>query len=303
MRILGHIHTFNDAEVIEQTVAALRRQTTPLVAILIVDNASTDNTLDRIGSAPVKIIRNRQNLGTSGAVVIGFEYALANGFDWVWLFDADSVPQPDALENLLKAFEALSPAERNAVCFMACRVASGAEHPPMIFSEAGKPIPVAAAGRCSACDCALWSGSLYRMEAVRKIGLPQANYFADWGELEYGYRARQRGFISYVVQDSVLDHDVGGTPGISVRTWRFGPIAFRIFNTSPLRCYYFLRNAIIFWVYQRRPRNLRTVLRMTLICANFAMSFAVRPIARRRQLAACLRGVWDGLTMRLERRY
>jgi rhamnosyltransferase len=303
MRILGHIHTFNDADVIEQTVAALRRQTVPLDAILIVDNASTDDTVDRIASAPVAIIRNSKNLGTSGAVVVGFEYALANGFDWVWLFDADSVPHPDALENLLKAFHALSPAGREAVCFLACRVASGAEHPPMIFTESGTPVPADTAQPCSACDCALWSGSLYRMEAVRKIGLPQANYFADWGELEYGYRARESGFVSYVVQDSVLDHDIGGTPGISIRTRRFGPIAFRVFNTSPLRCYYFLRNAIIFWLYQNKRRRLRTVLRMLLVCANFVMSFAVHPITRRRQLTACLRGVWDGLTMRLERRY
>src|SRR4051794_39840608 len=218
MRILGHIHTFNDAEVIEQTVAALRCQTVPLAAILAVDNASTDDTLNRIVSAPVTIIRNPKNLGTSGAVVVGFEYALANEFDWVWLFDADSVPQPDALGNLLKAFHSVSPDERQSICFLACRIASGAEHPPMIFTESDKPAPAAASQLYNRCDCALWSGSLYRMDAVTKIGPPQADYFADWGELEYGYRAREAGFISYVVQDSVLDHDVGGTPGISIRT-------------------------------------------------------------------------------------
>jgi rhamnosyltransferase len=284
-------------------VAALRHQTVPLAAILIVDNASTDDTLDRVAAAPVTIIRNPKNLGTSGAVVVGFEYALANGFDWVWLFDADSVPQPEALENLLTAFCALSPAERDAVCFLACRVASGAEHPPMIFTEFGKPVPAVSASHWSACDCALWSGSLYRMEAVRKVGLPQANYFADWGELEYGYRTRECGFVNYVVHDSILDHDVGGTPGISIRTWRFGPVAFRMFDTSPLRCYYFVRNAIVFWLYQCKRRRLRTVLRMLLVCANFTMSFVVRPITRHRQLTACVRGVWDGLTMQLERRY
>src|SRR5918998_4523243 len=117
VRILGHIHTFNDADVIEQTVAALRHQTVPLAAILIVDNASTDDTLDRVAAAPVTIIRNPKNLGTSGAVVVGFEYALANRYDWVWLFDADSVPHSEALKNLLTAFCALSPAERDAVCF------------------------------------------------------------------------------------------------------------------------------------------------------------------------------------------
>src|ERR1044071_4046672 len=118
MRILGHIHTFNDAEVIEQTVAALRGQTVPLAAILVVDNASTDDTLNRIVSEPVTIIRNLKNLGTSGAVVLGFEYALANEFDWVWLFDADSVPEPDALENLLNAFHSFSPGERQSICFL-----------------------------------------------------------------------------------------------------------------------------------------------------------------------------------------
>ncbi len=40
MRVLGHIYTLNDAEVIEQALAALRRQTRPLDAIVMFDNAS-----------------------------------------------------------------------------------------------------------------------------------------------------------------------------------------------------------------------------------------------------------------------
>ena len=48
MRVLGHIHTMNDAAVIEQALEGLRRQTRPPDALLIVDNASTDATLDRI---------------------------------------------------------------------------------------------------------------------------------------------------------------------------------------------------------------------------------------------------------------
>ena len=304
MRILGHIHTFNDAEVIEQTVAALRRQTVPLAGILIVDNASTDDTLDRIVSAPVTIIRNPENLGTSGAVVVGFEYALANGFDWIWLFDADSVPQPDALENLFEG----------VLCAAACRAREGllsglpscqrCRTSPDDFHRGRQTrrglysatIAAPAIARCGPARSIVWKRS-ERSGCHRQIISPIGE---NWNTAT----ARGKGgFTSYVVRDSVLDHDVGGAPGISVRRCRLGPIAFQMFNTSPLRCYYFLRNAIIFWLYQCRRRSLRTVLRMMLVCVNFAMSFAVRPIARRRQLTACFRGVWDGLTMHLERRY
>jgi hypothetical protein len=35
-------------------------------------------------------------LGASGAIRVGFAYALEHGFDWSWVFDADSVPEPEA---------------------------------------------------------------------------------------------------------------------------------------------------------------------------------------------------------------
>src|SRR5437870_11256783 len=98
MRVLAHVITFNDAAVIEQALDGLRRQTRPADAILIVDNASTDATLDRPFPENATIIRNPENLGTSGAIRIGFAYAVDRGFDWTWVFDADSVPEPDALE-------------------------------------------------------------------------------------------------------------------------------------------------------------------------------------------------------------
>jgi glycosyltransferase involved in cell wall biosynthesis len=44
MRVLAHIHTFNDVDVIDRTIDAVRRQTRPVDGILIVDNASRDGT-------------------------------------------------------------------------------------------------------------------------------------------------------------------------------------------------------------------------------------------------------------------
>ena len=80
MRVLAHIHTMNDAAVIEQLLDGLRRQTRPPDGIVIVDNASTDATLDRTFPDGAAVIRNATNLGTSGAIRMGFAYALERQF-------------------------------------------------------------------------------------------------------------------------------------------------------------------------------------------------------------------------------
>jgi len=307
MRVLAHIHTHNEAEFIEQALDGLQRQTRPPYAIVIVDNVSTDGTLDRTFPEHVTVIRNSTDLGTTGSVAVGFSHALKKGFDWTWVLDADSVPEPDALENLLAFFERLPSSERQQVCFLACRLATdsgGADHRPIVLTASGiDHAPLDAGSDHCRCDCFIWSGSLFRMPAVAKIGLPSADYFMDQAELEYGYRARQLGFSSYVVFSSVLHHDVGRSPGVTTRTWRFGPLSFRFYEMSPVRCYYHIRNTLYFWLYQFRPARPRWFVRSIVHAIFFPRTFAVRPLSHHRHLVACLRGLWDGVTGHLERRY
>src|SRR5260221_1260092 len=158
MRILAYMHTFNDAAVIEQLLEGLRRQTRPLDAILIVDNASTDGTLDRTFPENVTIVRNPENLGTAGAVKIGCAHALEHGFDWVWIFDADSVPEPDALEKLLDFFGRLPPQKQERVCFLLGKPLSAngdIKHPPIrLEGRWGMTlVPFASTEEFTKCDC------------------------------------------------------------------------------------------------------------------------------------------------------
>jgi rhamnopyranosyl-N-acetylglucosaminyl-diphospho-decaprenol beta-1,3/1,4-galactofuranosyltransferase len=306
MRVLAYIHTFNDAGVIEQAVDTVQRQTRQPDGIIVVDNASTDGTLDRTFPERIVVVRNSANLGTSGAVGVGFSYALAHGFDWVWVLDPDSVPEPDALERLLAFYEGLPPARQEHVFFVVSRVVSAGKtkHEPMVLTESGGRIASAEPGTgYSRCDCALWSGSLYRMAAVEKIGLPHPDYFADWSELEYGYRAQRLGFTSYMVHDAILHQDVGRGSGLAPRNWRLGPLRLELYDAPPLRCYYQLRNMIYFSLYERKPRLLAGVLRSIARCTLFTASFVVRPISHSRQLVACLRGIWHGLTGNIAARY
>jgi GT2 family glycosyltransferase len=308
MRVLAHVHTLNDEAVIEQVLDGLRRQTRPTDAILIVDNASTDRTLDRVFPANVTIIRNSENLGTSGAIRLGFAYALEHEFDWTWVFDADSVPEPGALENLLALFERLSPVERERVCFLACRLVNAegeVRHEPITF--AGPTIrraPIDADADYTQCDYFTWTGSLFRMPAVVRIGLPTEDYVLDVAEVEYGYRARQLGLTSYMIHDAVTHQDAGRSPGIVVsKIWRIGRRKFAFREAAPIRTYYATRNHLYFWLYQCRPRQPRVVLRAIVIALLLLLGFVLRPVSHRRQLIASLRGLWDGLTAHMERRY
>lgn len=308
MRVLAHIHTFNDADVIEQALDALRRQTRPPDAIVVVDNASTDATLDRILPDGVTVIRNPVNLGPSGAVGTGFAHALREQFDWTWVLDADSVPEPEALENLLDFFAHLPDSQQAQVSFLACRIANGSgaieEHRPIAFTPSGiQFVPLDAGRGYCQCDCFIWSGCLFRMSAVAGIGQPCADYFADLSELEYGYRARQLGYIGFVNNSSLLHQDVGRPPGFSIRTWRFGFFSFRLLELSPLRCYYYLRNVLYFWLYQYRPRHPWRMARTIVHAISYPRTFAVRPFSHGPHLIACLRGLRDGLTGHIERRY
>jgi GT2 family glycosyltransferase len=224
MHVLAHVHTLNDEAVIEQVLDGLRRQTRPADAILIVDNASTDRTLDRTFPDNVTIIRNPENLGTSGAIRISFAHALQHEFDWTWVFDADSVPEPEALEELIGFFQRLSPLERDQVCFLACRLVNAEgeiRHEPITFTGPTiKHAPIEAGAGHTECDYFTWTGSLFRMPAVARIGLPSEDYVLDVAEVEYGYRARQLGLTSYMIHDAVTHQDVGRSPGIVVtKVW------------------------------------------------------------------------------------
>jgi len=307
MRVLAHVHTFNDADVIEQVLEALRCQTRSPDAILIVDNASTDGTLDRTFPENVTIIRNSENLGPSGAVRIGFTHALGHGFDWVWIFDADSVPEPDALESLLAFFEGLPPAKREQLCFLAgwpLTETGDIKQQPISLERALELIPLASVRDFTQCDCTLWSGSLYRMAAVARIGLPSPDYVIDMCEIEYGYRARQNGFTSYIVHNGMIRHDVGRNPGVVTRLYRFGPISITFYETSPFRTYYSIRNVIYFWLYQYKPRRITRALHwVAWRVAPLTLNFVLRPRDYGAQILACFRGIWHGVTGNMAARY
>jgi rhamnopyranosyl-N-acetylglucosaminyl-diphospho-decaprenol beta-1,3/1,4-galactofuranosyltransferase len=327
MRVLAHIHSFNDADVIEQTLEAVQTQTRPPDSVLLVDNASTDGTLDRVDSEDVTIIRNSENLGTSGAVWIGFYHALDHGYDWIWILDADSVPEPDALEKLLELYAGWPQDLQHEAAFVACLPRDQPDGCPRhgrIFTRRGRLLlNPPSRPRYYQCHITIWSGCLYRLAAVRQIGFPNPHYVLDRGELEYAYRVMKAGYKGFIHQDAITRHNIRGAPrlqGISAEAKRLklGPISLQFVSSPPIRCYYICRNTLYFTLYdfaEGRLAKLRELWRVrsrpgrgvlsgiAWQTALFTLNFGVRPRTQREQFRACLRGIWHGLTGNIKARY
>jgi GT2 family glycosyltransferase len=103
--------TYNRKRLLLDCLEALARQTHPLDGILVVDNASTDGTLEALEQSGIEVDYLR--LSRNGGGAEGFHYGVRHGrdagCDWIWLMDDDCAPDPDALERLLAAPQAAAP--------------------------------------------------------------------------------------------------------------------------------------------------------------------------------------------------
>ena len=201
MRVLVHLHTWNDADVIGIALDAVLRQTRPVDGVLLVDNGSTDGTLALVYPDIVTVVRAPLNLGTSRAVAIGIEYALAHGFDWIWVLDADSVPRSDALELLTR----LAESEGGQVGIV------GASHNLIDFNTVLRGRMLTPGGprvtklpkdrNFLTCNSTIWSGALFNLVAVKQVGLPRSGTLGSWedlsldfGDTEFTYRIHCAGY-------------------------------------------------------------------------------------------------------------
>jgi len=103
MRYTVVIPVLNQLHYTQQCVRSLRAAGTPPEAILVIDNASTDDTAAWLAeTTDARSLHNEVNLGCGGAWTQGCY--LAEG-DWVVLLNNDVIAGPRAIDNLLDAAE------------------------------------------------------------------------------------------------------------------------------------------------------------------------------------------------------
>jgi GT2 family glycosyltransferase len=310
MKILAHIHTLNDEDVIDQAITSVLDQARPPDAILLVDNASTDRTLHRTFPDCVTVIRHEINTGTSGSVATGFRYALENGFDWIWILDADSLPQRDALATLVDLYASFTPEIRAQVGSIASRIVRGPTNRPddygILTSFGPKPATVDPTKNFYECDSGIWSGTLFNLNAIQAIQPPRFgpdgpwdDFALDWGDIEYFYRLHRAGYKIFVHKQSFIRHALGWQRTMKL----FGRIIIAT-NHSAFRRYLYFRNGVYFWRFlYPAPKRWAVARYMLLHIASQVTKILILEDDRLFKIRAVARGAWDGYHKRLHTTY
>lgn len=230
---------YNRRELLSEALAAIGSQTRPLDVIHVVDNASDDGTSAMVADRFPDVVLHTMpsNTGGAGGFAAGLAYALSSAAELVWLMDDDTVPEPTALEELLRARVAY---EGDPPAAMASRVVwtDGRDHPmntPRPRPGVSRPdLARAAAVGCVPVRSASFVSLLVAAESVREVGLPQADFFLWNDDFEFSTRLLRHG-VGLYCPASVVEH----------RTKTFGST-----DADPGERFYFeVRNKV--WTFTR----------------------------------------------------
>lgn len=252
--------------------------------VVVVDNASTDGSPEKIGQEfpEVGLIRNQENLGYTGGNNTGIEHAMSHGADYVWLLNSDTVIAPYCLDHLVKR------AEERATAGLFSPVVYYVEQPKRIqFAE--EHVSLSNMEKSSGgyweikpgekvVDLLPGTAILIKRAVIEKIGLLQDELFAYWEDTDYCIRAAKAGFENVVVESAAVyhKHQLRAEDG----SWK-----------SPHFYYYMLRNKILLGRYhfegkwERYRYFLHCILKAADIIGNMKPEYT----------RFYLNGLWHGL--------
>lgn len=194
--------TFNRRELLVRCLEALAAQTRPVARVVVVDNASTDGTLEHLEASgvaervAVDYVRLRRNGGGAEGFHYGVRAALDGESDWIWLMDDDCEPAPGCLESLL----ASAPAAAADTAVVAPVVVDpddrllplnrGHVRRRWFFAPLVAASPQEHAAHATRIGFCSFVGPLVRTAAARRIGLPLREMFIRFDDVEYLSRLR-----------------------------------------------------------------------------------------------------------------
>jgi glycosyltransferase involved in cell wall biosynthesis len=98
------IPAFNEAGAIAGVIREVR-QVFPNAPVLVVDDCSVDDTVNRAGSAGAEVLRLPYHLGLGGCVQAGYKLAFQLGYDYVIRVDGDGQHDPRYIPDLLRVLQ------------------------------------------------------------------------------------------------------------------------------------------------------------------------------------------------------
>jgi len=246
--------------------------------VIVIDNASSDNSLREITSKTQKltrklitfhIIKNKENLGFAAGNNVGLMYALKNKADFVMTLNNDTVVHPDLLIRLIEA------ARRNPDL--------GSASPKIYFAKGfefhkdryiktdlgevlwygggdidwanvyGKTrgvdeVDKGQYDKVEETDFATGACMFIRRNVLEKSGLFDEKYFMYYEDTDLSLRIKKNGFKLFYIPQAIVWHKVAQSSGIG----------------SELNDYFITRNRLLFGMKYAKIRSRFALYRESL---------------------------------------
>lgn len=200
-------------------LSALQGLDYPQKKIFVVDNASTDGSVDAVREeySEVALVQNKENLGGTGGFNTGINYILEKSgeqYDYIWLLDNDVMIDALALSELVKV------AESDPRIGLAGSKIMNPENPEMIVELGSnidlrkgfvKPFLRNTPDRKGLkdyydVDYVAVCSALVRVAAFKNVGIMDERYFIFWDDMDWGITFKRNGYRVVAVNRSIVFH-------------------------------------------------------------------------------------------------
>ncbi len=190
------IVTYKRPAFLQMLLTSIEKLSTKPEHLIIVDNASGDETPDIIAASSISELGIQlhyivldKNIGGAGGFRAGLELGLKLQANWFWMMDDDVEILPDGLKTMLAW-------SQHSQCFIGRRYDyNGSEFhwQPRFNLHLGVPLPYLgnpfADRPWFATNCGCFEGMFIHRAVVEKIGLPDQRFFITWDDVIYGWLA------------------------------------------------------------------------------------------------------------------
>jgi GT2 family glycosyltransferase len=217
----------------EACLASLLQQDYPSLHIVVVDNGSADDSVERIHAnfPTVTVLETHRNLGFASGCNAGMRYAYEQGADLLWMLNNDTVAPADTCSTLV----AKAAAEPQAGLIGS--VLYYMQEPTRVQAWGGGDLDLTL-GRSrhfytpstfGPHGYLTFASVLVRREVIAKIGVLYEGFFMYWDDADLALRATAAGFALTVAENTAVLHKEGGS--VEYRS----PLIDRFYTTAGMR--------------------------------------------------------------------
>lgn len=225
MKVTIVIPNYNGKHFMEPCLSSLSKQTYKNFHILVVDNASSDGSIEYMEEnyPDIELIKLQKNYGFSKAVNIGIQHSRT---PYVILLNNDTTVDTRYVEEMVKAIE------KSPKIFSVSSKMIQMYHPELIDS-AGDLYTLLGWGVCRGCGrpvsnyqkydeifTACAGAAIYRRSVFDEIGYFDENHFAYLEDIDIGYRARIYGYYNMYCPTALVYHVGSGTSGSKYNSFK-----------------------------------------------------------------------------------